>query len=113
MFDIRDHDASALEDALGAPTAGFFCAGEIGPVGGRNFLHGFTATMGGFPALAAGSWWRGGPGTPGGAVRGLVRPASDADLPDGVERAEGDLNDPDSLRDPLDGVSAVFLLSGY
>jgi small ligand-binding sensory domain FIST len=25
--------------------SGFFCAGEIGPVGGRNFLHGFTATM--------------------------------------------------------------------
>jgi small ligand-binding sensory domain FIST len=50
MFDIPDHDASALEDALGAPTAGFFCAGEIGPVGGRNFLHGFTATMAVFPA---------------------------------------------------------------
>ncbi|HKH22779.1 MAG TPA: FIST N-terminal domain-containing protein [Solirubrobacterales bacterium] len=49
MFDVPDHDASALEDALGAPTAGFFCAGEIGPVGGRNFLHGFTATMAVFP----------------------------------------------------------------
>jgi small ligand-binding sensory domain FIST len=45
MFDVPDHDASALEDALGAPAAGFFCAGEIGPVGGRNFLHGFTATI--------------------------------------------------------------------
>jgi small ligand-binding sensory domain FIST len=50
MFEVPDHDASALEDALGAPTAGFFCAGEIGPVGGRNFLHGFTATMAVFPA---------------------------------------------------------------
>jgi small ligand-binding sensory domain FIST len=50
MFDMPDHDAAALEDALGAPTAGFFCAGEIGPVGGRNFLHGFTATMAVFPA---------------------------------------------------------------
>ena len=50
MFDVPDHDASALEDALGAPSAGFFCAGEIGPVGGRNFLHGFTATMAVFPA---------------------------------------------------------------
>ena len=50
MFDLPDHDASALEDALGAPSAGFFCAGEIGPVGGRNFLHGFTATMAVFPA---------------------------------------------------------------
>jgi uncharacterized protein YbjT (DUF2867 family) len=46
-------------------------------------------------------------------ARGLVRPGSDAKLPDGVEGAEGDLNDPDSLRAPLDGVSAVFLLSGY
>jgi small ligand-binding sensory domain FIST len=50
MFDLPDHDASALEDSLDAPTAGFFCAGEIGPVGGRNFLHGFTATMAVFPA---------------------------------------------------------------
>lgn len=45
MFDVPDHDATAIEDALGVPAAGFFCAGEIGPVGGRNFLHGFTATM--------------------------------------------------------------------
>jgi small ligand-binding sensory domain FIST len=50
MFEVPDHDAGALEDALGVPTAGFFCAGEIGPVGGRNFLHGFTATMAVFPA---------------------------------------------------------------
>jgi small ligand-binding sensory domain FIST len=50
MFDVPDHDAAAVEDSLGAPTAGFFCAGEIGPVGGRNFLHGFTATMAVFPA---------------------------------------------------------------
>ena len=50
MFDLPDHDASTVEDSLGAPTAGFFCAGEIGPVGGRNFLHGFTATMAVFPA---------------------------------------------------------------
>jgi small ligand-binding sensory domain FIST len=45
MFEVPDHDAMAIEDALGAPAGGFFCAGEIGPVGGRNFLHGFTATM--------------------------------------------------------------------
>ena len=49
MFEVPDHDAAALEDSLGVPTAGFFCAGEIGPVGGRNFLHGFTATMAVFP----------------------------------------------------------------
>jgi small ligand-binding sensory domain FIST len=46
MFDEPDHDAGALRAALrGAPTAGFFCAGEIGPVGDRNFVHGFTATL--------------------------------------------------------------------
>ena len=50
MFSLPDHDAAALDDALGVPAGGFFCAGEIGPVGGRNFLHGFTATMAVFPA---------------------------------------------------------------
>jgi small ligand-binding sensory domain FIST len=25
--------------------AGFFAAGELGPVGGKNFLHGFTASL--------------------------------------------------------------------
>lgn len=50
MFGSPDHDATALEDAFGSvPAAGFFCAGEIGPVGKRNFLHGFTATMAVFP----------------------------------------------------------------
>jgi small ligand-binding sensory domain FIST len=50
MFGEADHDATALEDAFGrVPAAGFFCAGEIGPVGPRNFLHGFTATMAVFP----------------------------------------------------------------
>ena len=33
------------EELGGAPCAGFFAAGEIGPVGGENFLHGFTATV--------------------------------------------------------------------
>jgi small ligand-binding sensory domain FIST len=50
MFSVADHDATAVEDALGAPAGGFFCAGEIGPVGGRNFVHGFTATLAVFAA---------------------------------------------------------------
>lgn len=49
MFGTPGHDAEAVEDAFGAPTGGFFCAGEIGPVGGRNFVHGFTATLAVFP----------------------------------------------------------------
>jgi small ligand-binding sensory domain FIST len=51
MFGACDHDARAVERELGgAPAAGFFAAGEIGPVGGRSFLHGFTATVAVFPA---------------------------------------------------------------
>jgi small ligand-binding sensory domain FIST len=50
MFSEPDHDAGAVGRALGVPAAGFFCAGEIGPVGARSFLHGFTATMAVFPA---------------------------------------------------------------
>ena len=50
MFGVADHDADAIDRELGgAPTAGFFAAGEIGPVGGRSFLHGFTATLAVFP----------------------------------------------------------------
>ena len=46
MFGTAHHDARALQRELGdAPAAGFFAAGEIGPVAGDNFLHGFTATM--------------------------------------------------------------------
>jgi len=46
LFGEPDHDAAAVAEALGAvPVAGFFCAGEIGPVGPRNFLHGFTASL--------------------------------------------------------------------
>jgi small ligand-binding sensory domain FIST len=50
MFGVPDHDAAAVQSELrGAPAAGFFAAGEIGPVGGRSFLHGFTATVAVFP----------------------------------------------------------------
>jgi small ligand-binding sensory domain FIST len=46
MFGVADHDASTISELLdGIPLAGFFAAGEIGPVAGRNALHGFTASM--------------------------------------------------------------------
>jgi small ligand-binding sensory domain FIST len=46
MFPEPDHDARAIARALaGESLGGMFCAGEIGPVGGAAFLHGFTATM--------------------------------------------------------------------
>jgi small ligand-binding sensory domain FIST len=46
MFGVADHDAALVQQELaGTPAAGFFAAGEIGPVGGASFLHGFTATV--------------------------------------------------------------------
>lgn len=46
MFPAPDHDARALARELASPAVGgMFCGGEIGPVGGSTFLHGFTATM--------------------------------------------------------------------
>ncbi len=50
MFGADHHDATLVHNELGGtPAAGFFAAGEIGPVGGRSFLHGFTATLAVFP----------------------------------------------------------------
>lgn len=46
LFPDPHHDASTIESAFGSiPNAGFFAAGEIGPVGGQNFVHGFTASV--------------------------------------------------------------------
>jgi small ligand-binding sensory domain FIST len=45
MFSDSDHDAKAIQSAAGPlALAGFFAAGELGPVGGTNFIHGFTAS---------------------------------------------------------------------
>lgn len=46
LFSKPDHDAAAIRTAAGElPVAGFFAQGEIGPVGGQNFIHGFTASV--------------------------------------------------------------------
>jgi len=46
LFGQPGHDIGAVRKAYGSvPVAGFFAAGEFGPVGQRNFLHGFTASM--------------------------------------------------------------------
>lgn len=46
LFGQPSHDIGAVKRAFGnVPVAGFFAAGEFGPVGDRNFLHGFTASM--------------------------------------------------------------------
>ncbi len=46
LFDKPHHDARAVlaETGIGA-LAGFFAMGELGPVGGQNFIHGFTASV--------------------------------------------------------------------
>ncbi len=46
LFDGPHHDAGTVRDLLGEiPLAGFFAQGEVGPIGGRNFVHGFTASL--------------------------------------------------------------------
>jgi small ligand-binding sensory domain FIST len=46
MFGSADHDALAVRDTLGPiGVAGFFAAGEVGPVAGHNHVHGFTASI--------------------------------------------------------------------
>lgn len=46
-----DHDVSVVREELATDgIAGFFAGGELGPVGGRNHLHGFTAALLAFPA---------------------------------------------------------------
>jgi small ligand-binding sensory domain FIST len=45
LFGHADHDVQAVESRLGAPVAGAFCAGELGPVGSGSYVHGFTAAL--------------------------------------------------------------------
>lgn len=51
MFPGPDHDAAIVAAHFGnPPVAGLFCNGEFGAVAGRNYLHGFTATIAVFGA---------------------------------------------------------------
>jgi small ligand-binding sensory domain FIST len=55
LFGSADHDVQAVRAWLGTDgVAGFFAAGEIGPVGGRNHLHGFSASVLAFDAVTSG-----------------------------------------------------------
>jgi small ligand-binding sensory domain FIST len=46
LFDDAHHDARVLQRSVGpVPVSGFLAAGEIGPIGGHNFVHAFTASM--------------------------------------------------------------------
>lgn len=47
LYGEPDHDSRVIAATTGTvPIAGFFCNGEIGPIGQTNFLHGFTASIG-------------------------------------------------------------------
>jgi small ligand-binding sensory domain FIST len=53
LYGEPDHDSRVVAETTGAiPLAGFFCNGEIGPIGTGNFLHGFTASIGIFQEKA-------------------------------------------------------------
>jgi small ligand-binding sensory domain FIST len=46
LFGAPNHDAQTVQQQFGPlGLAGFFCNGEIGPVGEKNFLHGYTASL--------------------------------------------------------------------
>jgi small ligand-binding sensory domain FIST len=46
LFGAPDHDTDLFRDMVApVPLAGFFCNGEIGPVGGTTFLHGYTSSF--------------------------------------------------------------------
>ncbi len=62
----------------GVPVGGFFCNGEIGPVGGTTFLHGYTSSF------------------------GLFRPRPPDPIPDTVPTREGELRDPEPRVPELD-----------
>ena len=51
LFGVPDHDSRAFAAELApVPLGGFFCNGEIGPVGDRTHVHGFTSSFGIFRA---------------------------------------------------------------
>jgi small ligand-binding sensory domain FIST len=46
LFGRPDHDSALFQEKVGpVPLGGFFCNGEIGPVGGTTFLHGYTSAF--------------------------------------------------------------------
>jgi small ligand-binding sensory domain FIST len=46
LFGEPHHDAGCVQNRLGPfGLSGFFCNGEIGPVGESSFLHGYTASL--------------------------------------------------------------------
>ena len=57
LYGRSNHDTEVFHEKVGAavPLGGFFCNGEIGPVSGTTFLHGYTSSFGIFPAAGVGA----------------------------------------------------------
>jgi small ligand-binding sensory domain FIST len=57
LYGEPDHDSSILKSVIGnLPVGGFFCNGEIGPIAGKTYLHGYTSAIGVFtPKPGAGA----------------------------------------------------------
>jgi small ligand-binding sensory domain FIST len=55
LFGTPDHDSNLFHETLDAriPLGGFFCAGEIGPVGDATYVHGYTSSFGIIRPVAA------------------------------------------------------------
>ena len=45
FFGVPDHDAEMVSELVGPAVGGMACAGEVGPIGGRSHMHGFTASV--------------------------------------------------------------------
>ena len=54
LYGEPNYDIRAIQKAVGpCPIAGFFCNGEIGPIGTQNYIHGFTSSLGLFRPKSA------------------------------------------------------------
>jgi small ligand-binding sensory domain FIST len=54
LYGQANHDSDGFKAYIGdVPLSGFFCNGEIGPVGGKTFIHGYTSSFGIFKAKTA------------------------------------------------------------
>jgi len=55
LYGVKNHDSDTFREMVAdVPLTGFFCNGEIGPVGGTTFLHGYTSSFGLFRAKDSG-----------------------------------------------------------
>ncbi len=46
LYEEPDHDARIIQSMKGPlPLAGFFANGEIGPIGNKNYVHGYTSSL--------------------------------------------------------------------